>query len=57
MYEVTVLLANAISELSKGNYKASQQSVLCDRHTGEIYDRDIRVEELGLKNGAKMMLL
>ena len=57
LYEVSFLLSNAISELSEGYYQASEQTVLCDRSTGEIFDINQTVEELGLKNGSKLMLL
>lgn len=57
VYEVTYLLSNAISELSNGSYKSTQKSVLCDRNTGEILDINSTIEDIGLKNGAKMMLL
>jgi hypothetical protein len=57
LYEVTQLMSNAVSELSQGFYKATQQTVLCDRVTGQVLDINSSVEELGLKNGSKLMLL
>lgn len=57
LYEVLMLLSNAVSELSQGYYKASEQTILCDRKTGNVLDLGRTVEELGLKNGAKLMLL
>ncbi|GHH98745.1 methyltransferase [Neobacillus kokaensis] len=58
MYEVAYLLANTISELSQGYFKASGgQTIVCDRGSGQVFDVNMTVEELGLGNGAKLMLL
>lgn len=57
VYEVAYLLSNTISELSTGHYKATDQTVLCDRSTGDVLDINLTIEELGLKNGSKLMLL
>ena len=57
LYEVVYLLTHTISDLSQGHYKATEQSILCDRKTGNLYDINKTIEELGLKNGSKLMLL
>jgi hypothetical protein len=57
VYEVVYLLTHTISELSQGQYKATEQSILCDRQTGDLFDINKTIEELGLKNGSKLMLL
>ncbi|MFP7299905.1 methyltransferase [Neobacillus niacini] len=57
VYEVVYLLTHTISDLSQGQYKAAEQSVLCDRINGNIFDINRTIEELGLKNGFKLMLL
>jgi hypothetical protein len=57
LYEVVYLLSTTISELSQGQYKATEQSILCDRQTGDLFDINKTIEELGLKNGSKLMLL
>lgn len=57
VYEVVFLLSTTISELSLGHYKATEQTVLCDRITGNVFDINGTIEELGLKNGSKLMLL
>lgn len=57
IYEIAYLLANTASELSQGFYKATEQTVLCDRVTGQVFDINLTIEELGLKNGSKLMLL
>ena len=57
VFEVVYLLSNTISELSQDQYKANEQSILCDRQTGDLFDINKTIEELGLKNGSKLMLL
>ncbi|MEH7115071.1 methyltransferase [Neobacillus niacini] len=57
VYEVVYLLSNTISELSQGQYKPSEQTILCDRKTGNLFDINKTIEELGLKNGSKLMIL
>ena len=57
VYEVVYLLTHTISELSQDQYKATEQSILCDRQTGDLFDINKTIEELGLKNGSKLMLL
>ncbi|WP_042462810.1 ubiquitin family protein [Neobacillus dielmonensis] len=57
VFEVAYLLSNTVSELSKGYFKATEQTVLCDRETGVVLDPNLTIEELGLKNGSKLMLL
>ncbi|WP_223592678.1 methyltransferase [Neobacillus bataviensis] len=57
IYEVTYLLSNTVTELSQGHYKATQQTALCDRITGQVFDINMTIEEIGLKNGSKLMLL
>jgi hypothetical protein len=57
VYEVVYLLSNTISELSQGYYKATEQTILCDRESGNLFDINKTIEELGLKNGSKLMIL
>lgn len=57
VYEVVYLLTHTISDLSQGQFKAAQQSILCDRKTGNLYDINKTIEELGLKNGSQLMIL
>ena len=55
--EVVRLAAAAISDLSEGKYKATEDAVLCDAKTGIIYNVNIAVAELGIKNGSRLMLI
>lgn len=55
--EVLKLLAIALSELSEGKYKASDNVVLCDGDTGVILNVNMEVSELHIKNGSGLMLI
>ncbi len=57
MWEVTKLVAQALEDLSNGLYKASDDSILCDKATGTIYNINYSIEELGITNGAQLMLI
>ena len=57
LHEVTTLLVSIFSELSKGYFSASENSVLCNRDTGTIFNINLSVEELGLINGTQLMLI
>ena len=57
LHEVVLLLANTMTELSQGYFIGTEHTVLCSRNTGEIYNINTTVEELGFKNGTKLMLL
>ena len=57
VYEVVYLLSITITDLSQGHYMATEQSILCDRKTGNLFDINKTVEELGLKNGSQLMIL
>jgi hypothetical protein len=55
--EVIMLLAKALSDLSNGSYIASEDAILCDIATGNIFNINLSASELGLKNGSKLMLI
>lgn len=57
MSEVVRLVASAMSELSQGRYKATEQAVLLDAESGTIFRSDMMVEELGIKNGSRLVLV
>ncbi|ETI69498.1 hypothetical protein [Neobacillus vireti] len=57
LHEVVLLLANTMTELSQGYFTGTEQTILCSRYTGEIFNINSTVEELGFKNGTKLMLL
>ncbi len=57
MSDVLAMTASALSELSDGKYKATFDAVLCDADSGMIYNIDMAVEELGIHNGSRLMLI
>ncbi len=57
MSDVIKMVAGALSDLSNGKYKATDDAVLCDAVTGIIYNVNIVVAELGIKNGSRLMLI
>ena len=57
MSEVLEMVSGALSELTDGKYKATKDAVLCDADSGIIYNVNIEVVELGIKNGSHLMLI
>ncbi|MBQ8000267.1 MAG: methyltransferase [Ruminococcus sp.] len=57
MSEVVKMVASALSDLSDGKYKATEDSILCNADTGEIFNVNIEVAELGINNGSRLMLI
>ena len=57
MSEVLSMVANALTDLSNGRYKATSETVLCDADTGTIFNINTEVAELGIKNGSRLMLI
>lgn len=57
MSEVVKMVAMALSDLSEGKFKATNDSILCDADTGIIYNINMEVAELGIKTGARLMLI
>ena len=57
MSEVVTMVSSALSDLSNGNYKATKDAILCDADTGNIFDVNIEVAELGIKTGSRLMLI
>ncbi len=57
LYEIIVMLAGGFTELSGDYFSASDDAVICDKITGIIFNINMSAEELGLYNGAKLMLI
>ena len=57
MSEVVKMVASALSDLSGGKYKATDDAILCDAETGSIFNINMEVAELGIKNGSRLMLI
>lgn len=57
MCDVIKMVANALSDLSEGKYKATNDAILCDAETGIIFNVNIEIAELGIQNGSRLMLI
>ncbi len=57
MSEVIRLVAGALSDLSDSTYLYSDGAVLCNADTGIIYNVNMEIAELGIKNGSRLMLI
>ena len=57
MGEATQLVSAAISELTAGRYKPTDDTILCNADTGHVYDVNAVVAELHLQNGIRLMLI
>lgn len=57
MSDVLKLVSSALSDLSDGKYTATNDAVLCDAKTGMIFNVNMEVAELGIKNGSRLMLI
>lgn len=57
MSEVIKMVATALSDLSDGKYKATNEAILCDADTGIIFNVNMEVAELGIRTGSRLMLI
>lgn len=57
MYEVVQMVSKALADLAHGKYKATKDSVLCDADTGMIFNINMEVAELNIRNGSRLMLI
>lgn len=57
IYQATEMIASFFMGLTGGAYIPDKSSSLCDMETGYIYDVNLSVESLHLKNGSKLMLI
>ena len=57
LYEVIGVLSKLITDLAEGSYRALEGTVLCDREANIVYNMNLRVEELGIHNGSRLMLI
>ena len=54
---VLKLVSKCLSQLSNNKYESDDNSVLCDAHTGIIFNNNLFINELGIKNGSKIILI
>lgn len=57
VWEITKLISTALTELSGGLYTANDESMLIDRESGAMFNINLSVEEVGLSNGSKLVLI
>lgn len=57
VHEAVKIIAEMVNKLSNGIFIQNEETVLCNRNTGEILSINKTIEELSLKNGAKLMLI
>lgn len=55
--DVLNLMNAVINELSEGKFIAARDSILCDAVTGDIFNINMLVGEIGLINGSQLMLI
>ena len=54
--KVTDMLVDYLRGLDE-EYIPTSESVLCDRESGRVFDRNSLVDDIGLHNGSRIMLL
>lgn len=57
MSEVLMLVNKVIGDLLEGKFRPTGETILCDKETGIIFNINLSVMELGIKNGSKLMLI
>ncbi len=57
MYKILELIKKAITESEDGRYVPDDNSVLCDRYTGNIINLNLTATEIGIRNGSKLMII
>lgn len=57
MGEVVDLVSKSLSRLSNGKYKSDSNSILCEAESGNIFNINLSVYELEIKNGTKLILI
>ena len=57
MYNVLELIKKAVTDLSEGRFVSNANTVLCFKNTGAIIDINKSADELGIRNGSKLMLI
>lgn len=55
--ELIPLLENALADMEYGYYIPDSNTVLCDRNTGVVLDVNLTANEMGIINGARLMLI
>lgn len=53
--EISELLCKLVNDLSK-IYPAKKNALLCNRHTGFIYDRNSSIRRTDIRNGTELVI-
>ena len=56
IYDLLPLISSVVTKLSDGHF-VSQSPVLCNGDTGNIYNNNMTIEDMRLKNGSRVMLV
>lgn len=54
---VLALMVKAITELTNGEFPPSNQVMLVDKNTGQMYNNENTFKELGILNGSQILLV
>lgn len=57
LFKVLELIKKAVGEMSDGRYKPSKDTTLCDSESGGIINLEMTADQLGIKNGFKLLLM
>ena len=57
IFQVVKLIEKALNEVTNGYYPISDDSVIIDGESGNVYDMNIIVKETKMINGSKIILL
>ena len=55
--QVTELVGRLVEKLSDGNFRYNKTTVMCSGDTGNVYDINVVVDELDIKNGSQFILI
>lgn len=55
--EIIPLLEGCMAELASGYFIPAADSILCEQETGMVLNVNMTVEESGILNGTKLMLI
>lgn len=57
MSEVISMLVQIMNDMNQGNYRGTEDAILCNAETGIIYNVNMRIAELEIKNGDQLILI
>lgn len=57
MYDVLVMVSKCLTDLSDNKFMATENTIICNRDTGIIYNINKHIGELDIKNGTRLILI